>query len=217
MTSTGIFQAIGTGDLARLRAFLAEDASLAATRNEQGVSALLVALYHRRQDMAAELLGAGAPLDVLEGAALGRTDRVAELVSDDAGAVHAWSPDGFTPLHYSAFFGHPETLKLLLEHGADAGAVARNPMAVQPLHSAAANGSVEMVTRLLEAGAPANAKQQEGWTALHEAAKNNRLDMARALVASGADPHQPNDAGATSLDMAKDEGHDGMVALLEGG
>lgn len=57
---------------------------------------------------------------------LGNVPRVRNLIEDDEGLVHAWSPDGFQPLHLASFFGQLATVRWLLDHGADVTAVAEN-------------------------------------------------------------------------------------------
>ncbi len=217
MKSADVFEAISSGDVERLRTVVATDGGVAGARNEQGVSALLMTLYHRRNDMTGVLLEAGAPVDVFEAAALGRTDRVREQITQDSSLSEARSADGFTALHLSAFLGHPETARLLVEQGADVAAVSLNDMEVQPLHSAAASGSAEIVELLLEAGAPANARQQGGFTALHAAAMHDRREMTRVLLRFGADPHQLTDDGKSAFQLAEAQGYGAMVGLLNGG
>ena len=214
MGSDDVFGAISAGDLEQLKGLVAQDASVARARDEQGVSAVLSALYHRRHDMTDVLLDAGPPLDVFDTAALGRTDQVADLIDGNAALANVWSPDGFTPLHYAAFFGHPDTARLLVERGAGVAATATNELQVQPLHSAAASGSAELVTLLLEAGAPVNATHQGGFTALHAAATPNNMDMARELLRSGADTQQLTADGKTAHDLAASQGHQEMAVLL---
>jgi uncharacterized protein len=134
------------------------------------------ALY-RGNRAAAEQLATGVEVDVFEAAALGDAHRLRALLAEDASAAQAWSDDGFTPLHFAAFLGGPDAVRVLLEAGSDVGAVARNEMLLQPLHSAAANGNVESCRLLLEGGADPNAKQQKDFTAMDEAVltKNEAL------------------------------------------
>ena len=214
MDSADVFEAISSGDLDRLKALVATDAAAAVARDGQGVSALMMTLYHRRSDMADLLLQSGLELDVFEAAALGRVKRVSQLIDADSTLVNAWSPDGFSTVHLSAFFAQAETARLLITRGANVAAVAKNDMMVQPLHSAAAGGSVEVVTLLLDAGAPVNTKQQAGFTALQAAALSNMLDMARVLLDHGADPELCADDGKDAVEMALSKGHDEMVTLL---
>jgi len=152
------------------------------------VSPLMQALYERRQADVDAILATNPELDVFEAAALGRADRVGELVTGDPSLATAWSPDGFTALHLAAFLGTTETARVLLDAGADAGAAARNDMLVQPLHSAAAGHNTELCRLLLERGAPVNGQQQQGHTALDEAEMTNQGDLRDLLMEYGADP-----------------------------
>ncbi|MGH9260252.1 MAG: ankyrin repeat domain-containing protein, partial [Acidimicrobiales bacterium] len=129
--------------------------------------------------------------------------------------LNAFSGDGFFPVGLAAFFGHPETVRLLLARGADVTVVARNPMRVQALHSAVASRNLETVRLLLEAGAPVNDKQQEGWTPLHAAVHNGNAEMVGLLVAHGADPALPNDQGVTPAGMAAEQGSGEILAALK--
>ncbi len=106
MSSEEIFGAIAAGEMERARDLVAQDASCAAARNEQGISALMWALYNSRSDMADVALDAASGVDVFEAAALERTETLSELIAEDATLVGAWLPDGFTALHLAAFFGH---------------------------------------------------------------------------------------------------------------
>ena len=215
MSADEIIEAIKAGDADRVSALVAGDSSLATARNEQGISAIMWALYNQRRDLA-ELVSAAQPsLDVMEAAALGRIDALSELVSEDAARVGEHSADGFTPLHLAAFFGQPAAVEWLLERGAAPNAVARNPTMVQPLHSAVASGVTESVVALVDGGADVNATQQGGWTPLQAAAMHNKLEMVRSLLAAGAEVAQQADDGKTAIGLAEAGGHDEMVKLLQ--
>jgi ankyrin repeat protein len=151
------------------------------------VSAILDALYRGDRE-AAKAAAAGSELDVLEAAALGDADRVRELVSGDPELADLRSPDGFTALHYAAFFGTADAARVLLEHGADPGAVAQNDMRVQPLHSAAAVDANETARLLLDAGADPNAVQEGGFRPIDAAVHNANDELYELLVDRGAEP-----------------------------
>src|SRR5712691_6389038 len=209
------FDAIRAGDVARVRGLLAADPELVNRRNERGHSPVLIAQYHHKRDVVAVLLDAGPELDLFDACAVGRTERVAELLNQDPSQVNAYSGDGFYPLGLAAFFGHPETVRLLLARGADVAQAARNPMRVQALH-AAVTGSFDSVKLLVEAGAPVNAQQDKGWTPLHEAVNRGDLEMTRYLLAHGADPKQQNDEGKSSIGLAAERGDEAILKLLKG-
>jgi ankyrin repeat protein len=136
------------------------------------------------------------------------------LLDGDPARARAWSGDGFTALHFAAFFGGAPAALLLLDAGADPDAAARNPMRVAPIHSAAA-GRTAVVPLLIERGADVNARQQGGWTALHEAAHRGDLELTEALLAAGADPRLANDEGITAAQLARDAGHAALADRLE--
>lgn len=156
------------------------------------VSAILEALYRGDRDAAREA-AAGAELDVLEAAAVGDTDRVRELVSADRELVALRSADGFTALHYAAFFGTADAARVLLEYGADPGAVAQNEMRVEPLHSAAAVDANETARLLLDAGADPNAEQQGGFRPIDAAVQNGNDELYALLLERGAEPPAPSE------------------------
>ena len=153
-----------------------EQPELAAPRDEHGVSALLLALYHRRPEARDALLAAGAPVGPLEAAALGDVERLRDA------DLSARGGDGFTPLHLAAFFGGAAAVRAILARGVEPDADADNPFGVRPIHSAAAVGDIESVRALLEAGADPNVEQQSGHTPL-DAALHAERDARRAVAA----------------------------------
>jgi uncharacterized protein len=150
-------------------------AQLANAHDEQGVSALLLSLYHRRPQATEALLAAGAHVGPLEAAALGDVER---LKTADLSARGA---DGFTPLHLAAFFGGAEAVKAILARGVDPDADADNAIGVRPIHSAAAVGDIESVRALLEAGANPNVRQKSGHTPLDAAIHNGDAELEHLL------------------------------------
>jgi ankyrin repeat protein len=176
-----------------LPARLREDPALANARDDHGVSALLLSIYHRRPQAREALLGAGAEVGPLEAAALGDLSRL---------EVDARGGDGFTPLHLAAFFGGADAVRALLAAGAQPDADAENTFKVRPIHSAGAVGDHDSVRALLGAGANPNVHQQGGYTPLHTAAHNNDVTLARLLLEHGADATLTDDEGKTPLEMA---------------
>ncbi|HET6551000.1 MAG TPA: ankyrin repeat domain-containing protein [Solirubrobacter sp.] len=175
---------------------LAREPELADARDEHGVSALLLSLYHRRPDARDALLAAGAEVGVLEAAALGDVERL------EGADLNIRGGDGFTPLHLAAFFGGPAAVTAILEAGADPDADADNTFGVHPLHSACAVGALESARALLAAGANPNVHQKGGYTPLHTAAHNNDVALVKLLLEHGADRARKDDTGQTALDMA---------------
>lgn len=210
-----LFRAIAAGDEDLVRNLLDRRPEAAEERDEEGVSAVRRAVYARQEEIATLLLDANPALDVFDAAAVGRTRGLEALLAGERELARAWASDGFTALHLAAFFGHKDAAELLLEHGADANAVARNAeLEVAPLQSAAAGGHSKLVVLLLEHGADPNTRQRGGFTALHAAAQNGDRESVEALLERGADKAALTDEGKTAADFAAAAGHDELGELL---
>jgi ankyrin repeat protein len=209
-----VFEAAQGGETDRLRELLAQDASLATARNEQGVSLLMQALYYRQEAVVKQLLDLGFALSLHEAASVERVDRIEALVTAEPESVSAFSPDGFTALHFAAFFGNPDGVELLLRHKAALNVAARNPTAVAPLNSAVAGGSPRAVELLLEAGAEPDRRQAEGLTALMGAAFAGNAEMVDLLLQHGADRSLTDDKDRTAAQLAAEQGHTSLVEKL---
>lgn len=199
---------------------VAADPTLVTARDVQGISALQWSVYAGqpiiRDYLLNQLMEQGAELDVFEAASVGDVARLEEILAADPDAVRSVSADGWTALHLAAAFSSPEAVELLLEHGAAADAVSRNPQSNQPLHAALALGrNAETVHLLLGNGAKADAVQVGGFTGLFSAAAANRRDLVDMLLAHGANPLHRNDQGKTAADYARERGHEDMGAWLE--
>lgn len=209
-----LFDAIAKGDVATVRAALADDPSRASTRNGDGVSAILHAKYHRQETAVQALLAMKPVLDVFEAAALGDVERLTALLDEDPARARGFAPDGFTALHLAAFFAQRPAAALLLDRGADPRAVAKNAMKVEPLHSAVASTRCDVVALLLDRGADPDPRQQGGYTALHACVKRGDFEMVGLLIDHAADITVKTDEGQTALDLAN--GDRRMLFLLKG-
>lgn len=209
-----LFQAIERGDKETVASLLAAQPALVSARNADGVSATLYSLYYREPEIAESLANSGAEMTVFEASALGRAETLRELLASDSAQGNAVSPDGFTPLGLAAFFGQPETARMLLEHGADPNIVSRNAMRVAPLHSAVAAQRLDIAEELLRHGADVNAAQADDFTPLHEAAQNGQVAMIDLLLRHGADLHARKSDGQTPLDVARAAGQQAAETAL---
>lgn len=206
--------AIEAGDAGAVGQLLETDPRLAWGRDDV-LSAVMLAVYQKQPEIAHALLAARGPADFFEAAALGLADRVRDFIEWHPGCVVSRSRDGFTALHLASFFGHPETVHRLLDADVDVAPVADNASQVRPLHSAVAGGNAEVVDLLLEAGADVNVRQSGGFTPLMGAAAAGAEDLVRRLLETGADSGATSDDGKTAADLARQNGHDEVLALLE--
>jgi len=218
MPEQQLFHAIRDGDLTLVEQILACNPALAAARNDDGTSAVTVAAYHGQPGIVDALRRRELELDIFEAAMLGDHEQVSALVQERPSRLHMRSADGFTAVGLAAFFGHPHTLDLLLEMGADPNAPSSNKMKVAPIHSALAHRDAEtaaaMVDALLERNTDVNARQMAGWTPLHQAASRGDFGLVQRLINAGADPAIKNDHGQTPSDLARDKGLGKIATLL---
>ena len=216
MTATGpeLFAAVEAGDESRVRSLVAARPELASARDDAGLPVVLAARYRNQLGMVEALLAAGPELDVFAASALGRTERLAEILDADPAAVDAVAVDGFRPLQLAAFFGQPDAAHHLIERGAPVDAVSGNDAGLRALHSAVAGRHHEVVLLLLEAGADPGPRQLGGFTPLMAAALHGDEAMVDALLAAGAHVAERSDDGRDAAAMAEEGGHPELAARL---
>ena len=157
------------------------------------MSELLHALYRGDDERVTALLAADPALDVFEAAALGRTERLRELLDQDPALANAFGGDGFQALPLACFFGHVEAARLLLRRGADPNTLARSEhIQTNALHAAAAGENkppavrYELCELLLSHGADPNIPQGGGFRAIDAARQNGDEPLERLLLEHGA-------------------------------
>ncbi len=203
-TSDGFFEAIEAGDVRGADTLLDADPALANARDASDVSALMRALYRFDEALTETVKRRVDTLDIFEAAAFGDLDRLSELLNDEPSLVNSYSGDGFTALHFAAFFGRHEAAALLIERGAEVDAFGRGWMTGTAMHSAVSRLHADVVRILLDAGANPNVRQSAGWTPLHAAAMNGDLTSVELLLAAGADPTATNEEGRSVTDLANE-------------
>jgi uncharacterized damage-inducible protein DinB len=210
-----VIEAVQAGDVERVQAYVAANPALVDAYNSENVSALMTAIYAGQPAVAEALLEAGAYVFTFEAAALGRLERVQQIVSSWPPARDLFARDGFTALQLACFFGREDVAHWLIQQGADVDAQARNRMLIRPIHATAANGNLRVLQALLERGADVNAVQEGGYTALHEAAHRGDESMARLLLSFGADRDARTHTGQTPADVALADGHPALAQELQ--
>jgi uncharacterized protein len=217
--SKSFLDLVKRGDTQEIADWVKDDPQIAESRDAQGVSALLWAVYSG-QTVVRDFLRSGLELDLPEAAATGDVARLRELLGTDPEAAkeraNSRSADGWPLLHLAAAFADRETVLTLLNAGADVRQVSETPMRNEALHALLALSKDADVTRLLiERGADVNAVQTAGYRPLHQAAVAGREDLVRMLLDAGADKTVRCDRGKTPAEYARDRGHDAVAELLE--
>ena len=215
-----ILKAARSGDAAKVKQLLEQNPRLIAARDPLGNTALILAVNSGHDEVAELLLAAGVQVDIYEAASIGRTELVAQLMSDDPSLLDSYSPEGFTALALAAHFGHVETLQFLISRGGNLNAVSKNAMNVTPLHAALFGRRVEAAKVLIAAGADVRPRRggtgwpRAGWTALHYCAGFGFIELVEPLIDRGADFNALDDEGKTPLRAAIESAQQDVADLL---
>ncbi len=118
---------------------------------------------------------------------------------------------GATPLMHAAAFGNLETVKLLLDAGADVNA--KNDFDATALLWAARD--VQKARLLIEHGADVNAQSKQGRTPLMLASlRNGGADIVALMLAKGADVNRKDSRDSTALSLAASVGNVEAARML---
>uniref|UniRef100_A0A5F8HE41 Regulatory factor X associated ankyrin containing protein n=1 Tax=Monodelphis domestica TaxID=13616 RepID=A0A5F8HE41_MONDO len=112
---------------------------------------------------------------------------------------------GFTPLIWASAFGEIETVRFLLEWGANPHVLAKERESALSL--ASTGGYTDIVVMLLERNVDINSYDWNGGTPLLYAVRGNHVKCVEALLARGADLTTEADSGYTPMDLAVALGH----------
>ena len=109
--------------------------------------------------------------------------------------------NGWTALHWCAYWNHPEIARMLIDVGADVNI--QNNDGSTALNVCAIIDHPEIAKMLLDAEADVNIQDNDGSTALHFCAEWNYLEISRMLIDAGADKTIPTNNGELPYELAK--------------
>jgi ankyrin repeat protein len=148
---TPLHGACSAGDLEAVEALVAAGADVNAA-DESHLTPLYGAMCSGNDNLVRLLVAKGARHDLFTAAGVGDVAQLARLLKQDPQAVDSVdSAQGYTPLHYAAWHGRTEAVRLLLESGASVSA--GEGKTETPLHLAFMKWHPEAARLLLEAGA----------------------------------------------------------------
>jgi len=174
------FEAVGTGDLAQVKALLKLYPDFVFSTDKKALAPWYVHNYDGPGPRPWEKKDGWTPLHVA--ADKGRGDFV-ELLLENKADVNAKALDDWTPLHRAVLRWNKDVVELLLASKADVNA--KDDLGLTPLHLAIHAGVKDMVEVLLAKGADVNAKDIVGETPLRLALKKENKDVAELLRQHG--------------------------------
>lgn len=214
-----LLDAVRTGNVARVRELVGARPALARTKDDAGRSAYVLARLGGQGEIAAVLLAAGLELDLVEAVLAGDWKRAQALAEADPGSVHAAHPVGGTPLYAAARVG-ADDLFHVRAMGCKPDAAPKGGTGFTPARAAVeapeALAAWTALADLLGNGGDVNALQAGGSSVLHGAAARKDERLVRLALRKGADVAARDERGRTPLELAREQGWEAGVALLEG-
>ncbi len=198
--NTPLHWAVLTRQLKLIDFFIEKGADLQAKRAD-GSQAVHLAMegdyfYRSNRDLPAEsiqnrwfllgyLISKGAVYDICIAAAIGDTQGVRGILEQDARQANAKDSSGRSALYYAAKHGHAQTVKVLLEYGADPNQAEKDAPHGAALHAAASGNHLSCAKLLLAHGANPNAEVEASGNPVSIAMHKGYKEMQELLYAYG--------------------------------
>ena len=180
------FNSIKINDTNKLQELIVSNADLCYAVNDEQVSLLMYAIYHRN-DIAKSLIASfKKEISIYEAVCMGNMEVTKKELESNPVLLNAFSPDGFTLLGFACFFGQLPMALYLIEWGAIVNQASANAFNVFPIHSACAIANLGLVELLIWHGADVNVRQKGGFTPLHSAVMNKASAIELLLLENGA-------------------------------
>ncbi|XP_005409677.1 PREDICTED: DNA-binding protein RFXANK isoform X2 [Chinchilla lanigera] len=152
-------------------------------------------------------------LSIHQLAAQGELSQLKEHLRKGDNLINKPDERGFTPLIWAAAFGEIETVRFLLDWGADPHVLAKERESALSL--ASMGGYTDIVGLLLERDVDINIYDWNGGTPLLYAVRGNHVKCVEALLARGADLTTEADSGYTPMDLAVALGYRKVQQVME--
>ena len=167
------------GDLARVRAILAEHPDALDRRATWNETAIEAATQMGNRPIIDFLIGRGAPVDFFTALVLGQREALERALETNPLSANARGIHDLPALYFAAIGGDVAVVAQLLAAGAEVNAKAQ---AAAPIHGAVLGGNPEVVRLLLERGADPSLPDYNGRDARSLALETLRPDIAALLA-----------------------------------
>ena len=210
------------GSMGVLRQLLDAGAIIDARSSTRLETALYSAIFHGHEEAALLLLSAGAnpnlaaadrDFPITLASRMNRLHVVRALIQSRA-RVDSHDTDNNTALIYAAMRGSLPIAQALIEAGASDAAGEDDRIALMFAVMELSKEHLDVVKALLRAGAPVNTRDDAGESALMLAATVGNVKAVKRLLKAGADRTFLNKEGKSAADLARESGHEAVLALL---
>lgn len=183
---------------------------------------VIYAIEEDRKRMAALLLDNGAGVTLLSSAYkmpivfvpfLHQNAALAYMVISKCPDVNIRDSLANTPLSWASRFGYLDSVKLLLEKGAQVDNVSIHNKT--PLMEAAERGHKDVAVLLVQKGANIDIQTKKGWSALMWAAEKGYNEIVSLLIEGKADLFVKNNNEERALTIAQRNNHQDTAEIIE--
>jgi hypothetical protein len=184
---TALINATSEEDEKYVRIFLTEYTADPNIRNNDGMTALLVACMNGYENVSNILLAGGADANIPDN-------------------------DSFTPLHWACYTENKDIVKILVKARADVNL--RDNDGKTPLHWASDTGNKDIAKILIKKGANIDIQDNDGKTPLHLACMRTNIGVVKILVKKGANINIRDNDGRTPLEIAEEDSNEDIIEIL---
>ena len=209
---SAILAALKQGDLQNVVNLIQQGLNL-DTKDENGVTPLQYSIENGHTNIVKLLLVYGADPNIENCAADNEEDNMATAnnkykYTDENQIIEQIIDEiknlkSTTAMHTAIKRNDLESLKLLLEYGADPNVLDLGNCT--PLHWAATKGNLAAVKILLDAKIDPNLQDLAKSTALHEAVRKKNKKIIEILIKNGADPNLADISGHSAYDLVAEQ------------
>ena len=221
--NTALHWACAKGDFPLIAEILVSNGANINQRENQGITPLMAAVMVGHIEAARKLLELGADTHVLDmegksalhfSCAKGDFPKIVDMLLTNGADINQRSCRGYTPLMAAVAVGRLETVRKLLELGADIHALDMEGNSA--LHLACAIGDFpKIVDILLTNGADINHRGDQGYTPLMVASQQGCLQAVIKLLDLGSEVDILSDYGESALNIARRKGHTAIAKKIE--
>ena len=185
--------AVRAGHTELAKYLIDKGADLNSQTNEK-MTPMMFAVLHDRKEIEEMLTKEGTEKDIFTETIRGDIQAVSRYLIEEPNLIQQYRGH-FSPLHWAAYKGHYEMVKMLIEKGAD---VQGHKEYASPLFWAVRYNRADIAKLLLDNGADINLRNTQGQSSLFISA---RVQITNFLLENGADPKIIDKSGNTPLHL----------------
>jgi ankyrin repeat protein len=205
---TALMHAVNNGQLSMIKKLI-EIGSNLNLQNSKGQTALMLAACKNQPEILSVLMASGANPNITNNKGdtplmfvIEQSEMLKRMISNSTD-LEITDIFGQTVLYLACHNGHYESVKILLDAGAQSEPrLEKSKHNKLPLAAASSQGHLDIVKLLIKFGVNINLQEDNGNTALFNATKNKKIEIVKYLLSIGADVNIKNSYQRTAIDVA---------------